>query len=1084
MSGQHKEIEFERELAEHLAANGWLYSENDDLYDVDRALVPEDVFAWLQETQKAAFEKFIKPGSPDEHKRRNMLLDRLVASLDKPMTDREGALRTLRKGFNVAGLGAGSAKFDMMQAKPETSLNPSTLARYEANRLRVMRQVHYGDGNKSIDLVFFLNGVPVATAEVKTENTQTVENAKQQYRERVLHPKGKKPFALLGNGTRALVHFAVSEDEVWMTTKLDGGKTRFLPFNRGTEDGGAGNPLNPNGQRTAYFWEQVLQRDAWLAILSRFIWISESRTRDSTGRQKRSYTLIFPRFHQWDVVERLGRAVTDPDPDRRFLIQHSAGSGKTNSIAWLAHRLARLQVDNEKVFDTVIVVTDRNVLDAQLQEAIRQIDTDNQSIVGTIDDRAIREYAALDEENTASKSGALGHAIESGKLIVVVTIQTFPFILSKLQDPKVFKGRRFAVIADEAHSSQSGNTAAQLKSVLTAEQKDELAETGEVEVDAEQMMINRMLSQEMSARASHEGVSFFAFTATPKKKTLELFGHRDSDEGEPRPFHLYSMKQAIEEEFILDVLRGYRTYKMYFDLGEKVAGSLDVKVDETKAKKSVMQWVRVNPTTIAQKAAIIVEHFRDNVAHLLDGSAKAMVVSPNRLGAVRYKREIDRYIRSKGLDYETLVAFSGTVEDAQTSAVLGLESLTEATMNSGARDLRQEFKSDQYRVMIVANKFQTGFDQPLLCAMYVDKKLSGITAVQTLSRLNRTHTTAKGTKKTAGMTQVVDFVNDPAEIQESFEPYFNDAQIDESTDPNLIWDIVSKLDGADIYEDEEVEQVATVFLTEGTGAGSKVNGKISKSLDPAKKRFRDRWKHAQLTEDRIELNELDLFRKNTSSFISFYDFMTQVVDYEDTDLAKKAIYLRLLAPQLKDTEVSETIDLSDVELTRLQLVKEQPVDIDISAGGEITGTTAVGSGEPRDPKLVALLEVVRELSTMLGESEETTQGAVSTILSKLGEDETLVQQAKSNSESQFEESPDLQAGTDEAVLGAGDVLSRVSEIIFAGDANAERARQLIGRAFYHSQRVDLHPAEVKLDNYRTIGDYSTAKDKTSEVRSH
>jgi type I restriction enzyme R subunit len=1051
MSGEHKEIEFERELAEYLEAHGWLYSDNDDLYDVERALVPTDVFSWLEDTQKTAFEKFVKPGSPDEDKRRRMLLDRLVTSLDKPMTDREGALRTLRKGFNVAGLGAGSAKFDMMQAKPETSLNPTTQAKYEANRLRVMRQVHYGDGNKSIDLVFFLNGVPVATAEVKTENTQTVENAKQQYRERIIQPKGKRPFALLGNGTRALVHFAVSEDQVWMTTKLDGAKTRFLPFNRGTEDGGAGNPLNPDGQRTAYFWEQVLERDAWLAILSRFIWISESRTLDKTGRQKRSYTLIFPRFHQWDVVEKLEHAVTAPEPDKRFLIQHSAGSGKTNSIAWLAHRLARLQLNNEKIFDTVIVVTDRNVLDAQLQEAIKQIDTDNQSIVSTIDDRAIREYANLKDENTASKSGALGHAIESGKLIVVVTIQTFPFILDKIQNASELKAKKFAIIADEAHSSQSGNTAAQLKSVLTAEQQEELDETGEVEVDAEQMMINRMLSHEMAARASHEGISFFAFTATPKKKTLELFGHRDSDEGEPRPFHLYSMKQAIEEEFILDVLRGYRTYKMYFDLGEKIEGALNIEVDETKAKKEVMQWVKVNPKTIAQKAAIIVEHFRENVAHLLDGAAKAMVVSPNRLGAVRYKREIDRYIKSRGLGYGTLVAFSGTVEDADTSAELGLESLTEATMNPGTRDLRQEFKSDQYRVMIVANKFQTGFDQPLLCAMYVDKKLSGITAVQTLSRLNRTHTTAKGTKKTAAMTQVVDFVNEPAEIQESFEPYFNDAHVDEVTDPNLIWDIVSKLDGADIYEADEVEDVATVFVTEGTGTGSKVNGKIAKGLGPAKKRFRDRWKHAVLIEDRIELNELELFRKNTTSFLNFYDFMTQVVDYGDTDLAKKAIYLRLLAPHLRDTEVSETVDLTDVELTRLELVGERPVDIDISAGGVVAGTTAVASGEPRDPKMVALLEVVRELSTMLGESEETTHGVVSTILAKLGEDEVLVQQAKSNSESQFEESPDLQASTDEAVLGAGDVQGRFSEIIFAGDADAERARQLIGRAFYRSQ---------------------------------
>lgn len=1078
MTGQHKELEFERELCEYLEAHSWLYSDNDEAYDVERALIPADVFDWLQETQPVAFEKFIKPGSPDEDKRRRTLLDRLVASLNKPMTDREGALRTLRKGFNVAGFGAGSAKFDMMQARPETTLNPATLARYDANRLRVMRQVHYGDANKSIDLVFFLNGIPVATAEVKTENTQTVENAKAQYKARSLGAKGTKPYALLGNGTRALVHFAVSEDEVWMTTKLNGPRTRFLPFNRGTEDGGAGNALNPDGQRTAYFWEQVLQRDAWLAILSRYIWISETRTKDQSGRQKRSYTLIFPRFHQWDVVEKLECAVTAPVPDRRFLIQHSAGSGKTNSIAWTAHRLARLQVDNKKLFDSVIVVTDRNVLDAQLQEAIRQIDTDSQSIVATIDDKTIRD------SGTGSKSGALAQALESGKLIVVVTIQTFPFILDQLQSADAFTGKKFAVIADEAHSSQSGQTAAKLKSVLTTEQQDELAETGEVEVDAEQMMINRMLSNELKARASHEGISFFAFTATPKKKTLELFGHRYNDETEPKPFHLYSMKQAIEEEFILDVLRGYRTYKMYFDLGEKVRGSLDIEVEESKAKKAVMQWVRVNPTTIAQKAAIIVEHFRENVAHLLDGTAKAMVVSPSRLGAVRYKREIDRYIKAQGLGYGTLVAFSGTVEDAETSAELGLETLTEGTMNGAARDLRIEFKSDQYRVMIVANKFQTGFDQPLLCAMYVDKKLSGITAVQTLSRLNRTHTTSKGTRKTALTTQVVDFVNDPAEIQEAFEPYFIDAQIDESTDPNLIWDIISKLDGADIYELEEVEQVASAFLLEGTGKGSKVNGKIAAGLGPAKKRYRNRSRHAEMQGDRIELDELELFRKNTTAFLSFYDFMTQVIDYEDLNLAKKAIYLRLLAPHLKDTEVSETIDLTHVELTRLQLVEEQPVDIDISAGGTVTGASAVASAEPRDPNMVALLEVVRELSAMIGESEETTQGAVATILAKLGEDEILVQQAQSNSESQFEESPDLQAGTDEAVLGAGDVLSRFSEIVFAGDAHAERARQLIGRAFYKSQRFDLHPTDITFDDHASFEGNNISKPTTNAARKY
>ena len=1040
---QHNEIHLEREICEHLAENGWHCSANDTGYDAERALFPEDVFKWLRDTQPEALAKLVQADAPDVKKQENLLLDRLVKELDKPMPS-GGALKVLRKGFKASGSTSGTATLSMMQMRPESTLNQTTIERYNKNRLRVMRQVHYAGDQRSIDLVFFVNGIPVATAEVKTENTQTIANAIAQYRYDRLPQEKSKKHALLTDGARALVHFAVSEDEVWMTTKLTGTSTRFLPFNRGDEDGGAGNPLNPEGQKTDYLWKRVLQRDAWLAILGRFIWVKKDRTTDKkTGRVSLVHTLRFPRFHQWEVVEKIGAAVTEEGAGNRYLIQHSAGSGKTDSIAWSAHRLARLQVNNEKVFQSVIVVTDRNVLDAQLQEAITQIDDENKDIVATINEQTIRESSA------GSKSGALAEALAKGKLIIVVTIQTFPFVLDQLQSGEVFSGKTFAVIADEAHSSQSGQTAAKLKSVLTNDQLAELEETGEVEVDVEQMIAN-----EMTNRVHHENVSFFAFTATPKAKTLELFGRKPTPDAQPEPFHLYTMKQALEEGYIIDVLQGYRTYNMLFTLGEKLVGGLDIEVEKSKAAKEVMQWVRVHPQTIAQKAAVIVEHFQANVAHLLDGTAKAMVVSPNRLGAVRYKREIDKYIAKKKLGYRTLVAFSGVVTDPETSAELGLETLSESTLNVGVRDLRKSFTADDYRVMIVANKFQTGFDQPLLCAMYVDKVLSGITAVQTLSRLNRTHTTNRGTVKDAHMTQVLDFVNDPSEIEVAFKPYYRDAKIEQETDPNLIHDVLAKLDEARIYEDEEVEQVAHMFLTEGTGDGSKVNAKIAAGLGPAKKRYSDRLKSARQREDKIDLDELFIFRKDMGSFLRFYDFVTQIFNYEDNEIAKKAIYLRLLAPNLRDSEAPDKIDLSGVELTRLQLVDEGATDIDIGGGGTVKGAASIGSGAPQDPVMVALAEVIRIMSGV-GITEDDAQAQTFTdyLLRTAMENATLVGQAASNEFTQFMESPDFREALRDAVMESFSTSERAAQFFYGDDARKEQMEQALGRLLWETVRA-------------------------------
>ncbi|MFI8367615.1 type I restriction endonuclease subunit R [Streptomyces sp. NPDC085466] len=992
---QHNEVQFEKELAEYLAANGWLYSEDDSGYDRERALFRADVFGWLKDTQLKELDKVVKAGAADEAKQQEQVLDRLVKLLTIDMENGGGTLNVLRHGFKHL-----SARFQMCQFKPESTLNAKTVEDYGKVRLRVMRQVHFSTADqRSVDLVFFINGLPVATAELKTDFTQTVEDAKQQYRNS-RHPKDpgtKHVQPLFTSGRGALVHFAVSNDEVWMTTKLASEKTVFLPFNRGTEDGGAGNPLNAAGSPSSYLWERVLHRDAWLNIFGRFMYIKHDQHTDPiTGKKTRSATLRFPRFHQWEAVTEVTNKVIEEGAGRRYLIQHSAGSGKTDSISWLAHRLARLQVDNTKVFDSVIVVTDRNVLDGQLQDAIKQIDND-QGIVLAID----RKQAAREG---SSKSGVLAKALAEGKLIIVVTIQTFPHAMDEIRQSKGLKGKRFAVIADEAHSSQSGQVANKLKAVLTSEELKEIEEGGDVDIES-------VLAAEASERAASENISYFAFTATPKGKTLELFGRVPAGTTlPPQAFHVYSMKQAIEEGFILDVLRGYHSFKLAFQVGQNVAG--DSEVEQSEATKQVMRWVKLNPQTIAQKAAIIVEHFRSNVAHLLDGHAKAMVVADSRQAAVRFKLAIDDYIAKKGLGYGTLVAFSGKVDDPES----GPTDFTETSMNPGIYDLRTAFKGAEYKVMIVANKFQTGFDQPLLCAMYVDKPLPGLTAVQTLSRLNRTYVTPSGIHKTSAMTQIVDFVNSPDIIQEAFEPYYTDAHLEQSTDPNLVHDLSAKLDTFGIYTSAEIDQCAEAFVK------NKGNNALTAAVNPGKKRFQDRYTAALAANDgegdKAALEELGMFRKDVGTFVRLYDFMSQIIDYGDADLEKRSIYLRLLARRIQPDNYTAPIDLSDVVLQNVKQIDKGKVDI--SLGGQsvvLKGMTGAGSASKKDPKMVAFQTVLERLNDLFGNENFTTPQKVSFLEALLGsllEDRDLVQQAKVNSPTQFAESPDF----DDAVTGA------------------------------------------------------------------
>lgn len=1034
MAGHH-ESELEREICEYLEAHGWLYSPDDTGYDRDRALFPDDVVAWLSDTQPDALARVVNPEARDSAKQRAQLLDRLGAELDKPMPT-GGTLAVLRRGFKHLNSGT----LQMAQFQPESTLNPATVERYTRNRLRVMRQVHYAaGGRKSLDLVFFLNGIPIATAELKTENTQTVETAKRQYRTDRLPAENGQRYALLGFGIRALVHFAVSEDEVWMTTKLAGAKTFFLPFNLGDEEHGAGNPANPYGRRTDYLWQRVFQRDAILAILGRYMYIKTERKYDADSKKFRTSTsLRFPRFHQWEAVEKLSDAVAEEGVGHRYLIQHSAGSGKTDSIAWTAHRMARMQVDNRKVFDSVIVVTDRNVLDAQLQEAIKQLD--KHDIVTTVDAQAVaRAQAEANDGENASKSTVLAHALSNGRLIIVVTIQTFPHILDEVKTNAGLHDKTFAVIADEAHSSQSGQVSSKLKAVLSAEEQKDLADGGEIDTEA-------VLAAEMTARAESPNISYFAFTATPKSKTLELFGRVPEGGDAPEPFHLYSMKQAIEEGFIIDVLRGYHSYKMLFELGQRIEQNEDV--DQAEASKALMKWVKLNPQTISQKSAVIVEHFKRNVAHLLEGRAKAMVVAESRKAAVKYKFAIDDYIRKHGLGYQTLVAFSGSVQDEE----LGIEDFTEASLNPGAADLRTAFMDDDCRVMIVANKFQTGFDQPLLCAMYVDKRLSGISAVQTLSRLNRTHVTPSGIVKDASMTHVVDFVNDPAEIQASFEVYYRDATLETTTDPNLVHDLLGKLDAAEIYTPDEVEAAASAVVAEGAGAGSRINARIQEAITPAKKRFSGRYSQAARVNDRVEGDKLELFRKNAGSFLRLYDFISQIYNFHDPDIEKRAIYLRLLLPNLSARAEPEVIDLSVVELTRLQIRDEGKTDISLTGEGTLKPAVEVGEGSARDPKRVALEEVIVLLNERFSGHETHLRTWIESVTEPLKEDDGLVAQARNNSLNQFEDSPEFADALSNSVAETHETHAQIVDLFFSSDPATTVLKKSLLRYFYEVAR--------------------------------
>ncbi|WP_331373242.1 type I restriction endonuclease subunit R [Sinorhizobium chiapasense] len=995
----------ETEICGYLALHGWHYEDGDaaNKYDRTRALLPADLVAWVQTSQPKAWQTLAKNhGSAAE----TMLLDRIRKQLDE-----RGTLDVLRHGVELIGL---RAPLKLAEFKPAFGLNEEILARYNANRLRVVRQVRYSLGNENcIDLVLFLNGLPVSTIELKTDFTQSVQDAVDQFRfDRHPSPKGRSPEPLLSFPSGALVHFAVSNAEAMMTTKLEGPDTRFLPFNKGNE-GGKGNPPNPNGHPTAYLWEEIWERHSWLEVLGRYIVAQKDAKKKISG-------LTFPRFHQLDATRKLQAAVLAEGAGGKYLIQHSAGSGKTNSIAWSAHFLADLHDEqHKKIFDTVIVVSDRNVIDTQLQEAIFSFERTT-GVVETITNEG------------GAKSSKLAEALAGGKKIVVCTIQTFPFALEAVRELAATQGKKFAVIADEAHSSQTGEAASKLKQVLSAEELAELGDGGEVSSED-------ILAAQMAARAGESGITYLAFTATPKGKTLELFGRRPkpsepaSETNKPEPFHVYSMRQAIEEGFILDVLKNYTPYDLAFKLANAGGEMDDKEVERKEAVKALMRWVRLHPYNISQKVQIVVEHYRANVQPLLGGKAKAMVVTGSRVEAVRWQIAMQKYIRDQKYDLGTLVAFSGEVDDKGSGPEPFSESSKELNPGLNGRDIREAFKLPEYHVLLVANKFQTGFDQPLLCGMYVDRRLAGIQAVQTLSRLNRAHA-GKDT------TYVLDFVNSGDDILKAFQTYYETAELAGVTDPNLVFDLRAKLDAAGYYDSFEVDRVVKAELDPQSKQGDLVAA-IMPVADPLLRAYREaqeRRRVALSKEDakaakdaKDEMDALLLFRSDMGAFIRVYAFLSQIFDYGNTDIEKRSIFYKRLIPLLEFGRERDTVDVSQIKLTHHKLSTKGHRTLALTGeASPLTPYTAPGSGSVQDKEKALLAEIVARVNDLFqGELTDDDQVIYvnSVLKGKLLESETLVQQAEHNTKEQFASSPDLSKAILDAIMDAFEAHSAMSK---------------------------------------------------------
>ena len=1077
----HQEKHFESYIVSKLEAQGWKVGETAK-YDTERALYADDLIAWLEASSQG--EKWAKLKKDNGDRALEVLMDRLAKALET-----HGTVQVLRQGFSIAGCG----HIDLTEAAPEDKRNADVLKRYAANILRVVPQLQYHPSRKlAIDLVLFINGIPVATVELKTDFTQSAEAAMDQYRTDRLpyDPKTKRREPLLTFKRGAVVHFAMSDSDIQMATKLDGENTFFLPFNKG-DNGHAGNPegeKKPDGSQeypVAYFWELVCKPDAWLRIFHSFVYVEKKNVVDLKGNWSKKETLIFPRFHQWSAVNEMIADAKKNGAGMSYLADHSAGSGKTSTISWTAHDLVKLRRDNgDAIFSSVIIVTDRTVLDDQLQDAVKQIDHQ----FGVI--------AAIDRQKSSKpKSQQLADALLAGTPIIVVTIQTFPHAMEAIVTDKTLKGKNFAVIIDEAHNSQTGSTAAKLQTALA------MSGNGKMST----LTVEELLEKVQQSRARPDNISYFAFTGTPKHSTLMLFG-RPTDPTQPasksnlpRAFHRYPMRQAIEEGFILDVLLGYVPYKTAFNLAKQIEDSK--RVSGKAAKRALAQWMSLHPTNVTQKVQFIIEHFSKNVAHRLDGKAKAMVVTSSRAAAIRYKKSFDAYIakHSEYAGIRSLIAFSGKMTGKQvmhadderlsgdTFLVDESEEFTEDSMNPdvSGQDLRLAFDRPEYRVMLVADKFQTGFDQPKLVAQYIDKKIANdVEIVQTFSRLNRM---APGKDEVF----IIDFVNDPANVRRAFAMYDDGAQIDDVQDLNVVYEIKEQLDAQGLYEADDLESFKEArfkTIRDITHAQEPQHKALYAATEGPTRLFNQRLKmlreaivtweatfdkaHSQGDEAGMksadhhrkehadQIKTLMSFKTGLGRFCRTYAYIAQLIDFGDPELENFAAFAKLLQKRLSG-ETPENVDLQGLVLTGFDIKsKEDNPEGDDSA--PVLKPIGPGGGSSAGDNPHFLHELIDKLNHLFGDATPLRDQAifVNHIVSIARENDVVMAQVENNTRDQALKG-NLPGAVQQGVVRALTSHQKLATLVLKSDRQAMAALTDVIYELIRDQRnIDLDDLSV------------------------
>ena len=922
----YTETNFEDHIEERLNQSGYRSLSPAD-YDKYACLIPDELLRFIRESQPEEYRKLeYQHGTQTSEK----LLNRIMSQIE-----RRGVLGALRKGVKDRG-----CNFSLTYFRPSSGMNPDHRRLHAHNRFTLVRQLKYSGRNerKSLDMALFLNGMPLVTMELKNSLTgQVVTDAEKQYKE------DRDPREPLFKFKRCLVHFAVGNEKVSMTTRLAGGETRFFPFNKGIE-----NPVNDDGHKVAYLWEDILQPDNLLDLIENFIHEQEVTTKVFDAdlgavKDKKESVLVFPRYHQLDVIRKLKAKIVEEGVGRNYLIQHATGSGKSNSIAWLAHLLTHLYrspTDTERIFDSVIVVTDRRVLDKQLQETIKQ----SEQVEGVV-------------HRVDKDSAQLRGFLESGKDIIISTIQKFSVIAETIGE---LKGKSFAVIIDEVHSSQTGESARNLK-VSLSKGIDE--DAGDDDPEASDM--DARIIREMEQRGKQNHISYFGFSGTPKNKTLELFGRRDGD-GAFLPFHVYSMKQSISEAFTLDVLQNYNTFKRYFQLVKNVSGD---KVYETaRTLRTLTNYVDLQPHSIETKTKIMLEHFVEHTAKTIGSKGRAMLITRSRLHCVRYKLEFDKQMREMDLSYGPLVAFSGTVHDTDNG-----RDYTENGMNGlpPGVSIADTFKNPEHRILIVSNKFQTGFDEPMLHTMYVDKRLDGLQCVQALSRLNRV---AEGKTDTL----VLDFVNEPDAVQAAFQQYYQTTMLAEETDPNRLYDLQLQLENFNIFTKDTINRFCCVFYD-----AEQPDENLQGILDEVVERWSDR-----------EEEEREEFRSDLQSYIRLYGYISQLITFADADLEKLYVFARSLnkkLPKREHADVSDVLEAVDLDSFRVQQVhRDLQLKLE-SEDSELSGLGAGGAITP-DPDEDLLSNIIRALNDAhQTDFTEEDKVDIETIRRRVNEDEELRQ---------------------------------------------------------------------------------------------